>query len=113
MAAISQRTSPKLEDLSATTTMLNVTLSFENALKLSPAVEECLRQLNSYNRSDRARKRSALNLAIHLSQSRITVNEASIWARCAASVSAPAARPGRIGDSQASRRIHLNGHSTT
>ncbi len=58
--------------------MLNVTLSFEDALKLSLAVDECVRQLNSYNRSDRAGKRSALNVTIHPSKPRITVNEASI-----------------------------------
>lgn len=73
-----EKASPKLEALSPTTPMLNVTISFEDALKLSLAIDECVRQLNSYNRSDRAGKKSALNLAIHLSNSRITVNEGSL-----------------------------------
>ena len=72
------KTSPKLEALSPATPMLNVTLSFEDALKLSLAIDECVRRLNSYNRADRAGKKSALNLAIHLSKSRITVNEGSL-----------------------------------
>ena len=69
------RTSPQLNTLSPQTKMLNIEISFEEALKLHLAVEECIRRLNSYNRSTTAGKRSALNIAIHLSKNRITVNE--------------------------------------
>lgn len=58
--------------------MLNIVLSFEEALKLSLAIDECIRQLNAYDRATREGKASALNLAIHLSKSRITVNEGKI-----------------------------------
>jgi hypothetical protein len=73
-------TSPNFNELSATTPMLNVTISFEEALKLNLAIGECIRKLNSYKRSTTTGKRSALNLAIHLakgrrSTGRITINE--------------------------------------
>lgn len=69
------RTSPKREALSPTTSVLNVTLTFEDALKLSLAINECVRKLNSYKRSTTEGKRTALNIAIHLDKDRITVNE--------------------------------------
>jgi len=71
-------TSPKLSAFSPKTPMLNVFMSFEEALKLSLAVQECVRKLNSYNRSTIAGKRSGLNVAVHLQTSRITVNEAKL-----------------------------------
>lgn len=55
--------------------MLNVTLSFEDALKLNLAIDECVRKLNSYKRSTTEGRRTALNLAIHLNKNRVTVNE--------------------------------------
>lgn len=70
--------SPKQESLSAGTKILNVTMSFEDALKLHLAVGECLSKLNSYNRSTKAGKSSALNLAIHLDKSRVSVNEGKL-----------------------------------
>ena len=70
-------TSPKISELSADTAMLNLTVGFEEALKLHLAIGECVRQLNKYKRSTTAGKRTALNLAIHLSKGRITVNETS------------------------------------
>lgn len=72
------RTSPKLQNLSPTTKVLNVEVGFEEALKLHLAIEECIRKLNSYKRSTTAGKRSALNLAIHLSKGRLTINEAKL-----------------------------------
>ena len=68
-------TSPSIPELSADTPMLNVTVSFEEALKLHLAIGECIRKLNSYKRSTTAGKRTALNLAIHLGKHRITINE--------------------------------------
>lgn len=68
---------PDVTKLSADTPMLNVSVTFEDALKLHLAIGECIRKLNSYNRSTAAGKRSALNLAIHLHKSQITVNETS------------------------------------
>lgn len=67
-------TSPQLDKLSSSTVILNITVSFEDALKLSLAIDECVRRLNSYNRARSEGKRSALNLAIHLTKSRLTVN---------------------------------------
>ena len=72
------RLSPKLESLGPETKVLNITLSFEDALKLNLAIDECVRKLNSYKRSTAAGKRSALNLAVHLDQARITINEGKL-----------------------------------
>jgi len=70
--------SPKLDDMSPSTRVLNVTLSFEDALKLNLAIDECVRRLNSYNRSTRAGKHAALNVAIHLDKGRLTINESKL-----------------------------------
>jgi hypothetical protein len=72
------RTSPAVGALSPHTKMLNIEIDFEEALKLHLAIGECIRKLNSYNRSTRAGKRTALNLAIHLSKGRVTINEAKL-----------------------------------
>jgi hypothetical protein len=56
----------------------NIEIAFEEALKLNLAIDECVRKLNSYKRSTTAGKRSSLNLAIHLSQGVITINEAKL-----------------------------------
>ena len=69
------KTSPQLSTLSSDTKVLNVYLSFEDALKLSLAVSECVRKINSYKHSTSAGKRAALNLTLHLDKGRITVNE--------------------------------------
>jgi hypothetical protein len=68
-------TSPSLAELSSDTPMLNITVPFEEALKLHLAIGECIRKLNSYKRSTTVGKRTALNLAIHLEKQRITINE--------------------------------------
>jgi len=71
-------TSPELSGLSPKTPMLNVWVSFEEALKFSLAIQECVRKLNTYNRSTRAGKRTGLNIAVHLQKRRITVNETNV-----------------------------------
>lgn len=56
------RTLPPLAALSPKTQVLNIEVRFEEALKLHLAIGECIRKLNSYNRSTTAGKRTALNL---------------------------------------------------
>src|SRR4051812_42709113 len=68
-------TSPALSQLCATTSMLNLTIPFEEALKLHLAIGECIRKLNTYKRSTTIGRRTALNLAIHLTKGRVTVTE--------------------------------------
>jgi hypothetical protein len=53
--------------------VLNIQVTFEEALKLHLAIGECLSSLNKVNRSTRAGKKTALNLAVHLTKKRITV----------------------------------------
>ncbi|MGB8887989.1 MAG: hypothetical protein WCC87_14760 [Candidatus Korobacteraceae bacterium] len=69
------RTSPEVAKLSPDTKMLNLEIGFEEALKLHLAIGECISKLNQYNRARSTGRRTALNLAIHLNKSRITVNE--------------------------------------
>ena len=71
-------TSPKLANLSPQTPMLNVWMSFEEALKFSLAVQECVRKLNSYHRGTKAGRQTGLNMALHLQRHRITVNETTV-----------------------------------
>lgn len=78
------RTSPGVESLSSATRVLNIEIGFEEALKLHLAIGECIRKLNSYKRSTRAGKRTALNLAVHVLKGRLTVNEARLPERGAA-----------------------------
>jgi hypothetical protein len=75
------RTSPRIEALSPNTQILNIEIGFEEALKLHLAIGECIRKLNSYKRSTSAGRRTALNLAIHLSKGRVTINEARLPAK--------------------------------
>ena len=55
--------------------IINVIVSFPEALKLKLAIEECLRRLNKYNLSTKAGKRAALNVAIHVHADRIAILE--------------------------------------
>ena len=68
-------TSSKRVALTSETKILNVMMTFEEALKLNLAVDECIRKLNSYKRSTKSGKSACLNLAIHLEAGRVTVNE--------------------------------------
>lgn len=71
-------TSPKRDLISGKTKILNVKITFEEALKLNLAIDECLRKLNSYKRSTKAGKMMGLNLAIHMDVSTVSVNEEKI-----------------------------------
>lgn len=65
-------------ELTADTRCINVVVSFEEALKLGLAVDECVRQLGRYNRSKTEGKRTALMLVIHLDKKRIRVLEGRV-----------------------------------
>lgn len=79
------RTSPKMDTLSPATQVLNIEIDFTEALKLHLAIGECIRKLNAYNRSTKMGKRTALNVAVHISKGRITINETRAQAAKAAS----------------------------
>jgi len=71
-------TKPPRTALTNATKIINVHLSFEDALKLNLAIDECVRRLNRYNKAKKAGKRVALNVAIHLDQSRISIHEGKL-----------------------------------
>ncbi|MDO8355520.1 MAG: hypothetical protein Q7U76_03925 [Nitrospirota bacterium] len=56
----------------------NVTISFEEALKLSLGLGQLLGRLNSYNRATTKGKKSAVNICLWPGSKRITINEGSI-----------------------------------
>jgi hypothetical protein len=72
------RTLPDVSTLSPATKVLNVEITFEEVLKLHLAMGECISNLNTYNRSTTEGKRTALNLAIHLDGSRVTINRRNL-----------------------------------
>lgn len=57
---------------------LNITISFEEALKLQIGLVQILGQLNGYNRSTVAGRRSAVNLCLYPEVGRITINEGQV-----------------------------------
>lgn len=54
---------------------INIEMSFEEAMKLSLAIQSCLMQLNRYNRSTTAGREMGLLLSILTSTGTITVIE--------------------------------------
>jgi Iap family predicted aminopeptidase len=64
--------------ITADKTTINFTISFEEALKLSLAVDECVRKLNSYNRATNRGKNAALAVVIHLDKRRIRISEGKV-----------------------------------
>lgn len=59
-------------------TAVNITISFEEALKLHVGLIEILGKLNTYNRATTAGRRSAVNLCLFPSKNRITINEGRV-----------------------------------
>lgn len=70
--------SPDRSELTSKTKILNVVVSFEDALKLNLALDECIRKINRYKRSTTAGKRAAVNICLHLNSSRIAVSEGKL-----------------------------------
>ena len=68
--------SPALPE--ATPKAINVTLSFEEALKLHLSLGQLLGHLNGYNRSTSDGKRMAVNLCVYTKQQTIAVVEGKI-----------------------------------
>lgn len=54
---------------------MNITISFEDAMRLHLSLGQALAKLNSYNRSTKAGKASAVNICLSTDTNRMTVNE--------------------------------------
>ncbi len=67
--------SPKTENITAKTKVMNIVIGFDEALKLNLALDECIRKINKYKRTTKTGKRAAANLVIHLQKNRIDVAE--------------------------------------
>jgi hypothetical protein len=57
---------------------VNIHISFEEAMRLHLGLGQALAKLNSYDRSTKAGKRSAVNLCLFTQEKRITVNEGKV-----------------------------------
>jgi hypothetical protein len=64
--------------LSADTPALNFVVSFEEALKLNLAIDECVRKLGRYNRAKIEGKRAGLMMVVHLDKRRIRILEGKV-----------------------------------
>jgi hypothetical protein len=64
--------------LDGKTNAINLALSFEEALKLNLAIDECVRKLNSYNRATSRGKNAAMRLIVHFDKGRIRVMEGAL-----------------------------------
>ncbi|MBU1320642.1 MAG: hypothetical protein KKG33_06535 [candidate division Zixibacteria bacterium] len=69
------RYNPDKEKLSQSPKIFNVVVSFEEALKLNLALDECLRQVNKYDRRTSGGKKKGISLLIHLEKDRIRIVE--------------------------------------
>ncbi len=65
--------SPAYGALAANTKVVNVVLSFEEALKLNLAIQEAVRDLNTLHRAVKVNKLAGMKLSIHMDKNRITV----------------------------------------
>ena len=65
--------SPNLDALTSSTSVINLTLTFEEALKLNLAIDEGVRKLNAVNRSTKAGREIALKLIVYLDKKRLNV----------------------------------------
>jgi hypothetical protein len=54
---------------------INITISFEEAMRLHLGLGELLGKLNTYNRSTKAGKQSAVNLCLFPPDRSLTINE--------------------------------------
>lgn len=72
------KTSPAREALSSDTKKLNLSFSFEEAMKLGLALQAALLSLNKYNRSTTAGRRKGLNVVVHFDPGVVTLNETSV-----------------------------------
>ena len=54
---------------------INIHISFEEAMRLHLGLGQALAKLNSYDRSTKAGKQSAVNLCLYTDKQRITINE--------------------------------------
>lgn len=73
-----ERTSPPKEELAAGKQVINLVIKFEEALKLNLAIDECIRQLNEYNRKYKSGKDAALQISIHFDKNKVMVSEGKL-----------------------------------
>jgi hypothetical protein len=69
-------TSPPRARLSPETKVLNISIPFDQALRLNLALDECLRALNRLKGSTTEGKDAAVNLVVHFHVNRIAVAQA-------------------------------------
>lgn len=66
-------TSPRVGSIQPDTRVIAISLTFEEALKLNLAVDECVRKLNALNKNAKGAKDVGLGLIVYLDKGRINV----------------------------------------
>lgn len=69
-------TNPPRSKLSPETKVLNISIPFDQALRLNLALDECLRALNRLKRSTTEGKDAAVNLVVQFHHGRIAIAQA-------------------------------------
>jgi hypothetical protein len=70
-----ERISPKREEFTPETSILNVQLDLEQALKLELALSEAIRKINRYKENAIDGRKAVVNVGVHLWADRIAVSE--------------------------------------
>lgn len=73
-----ERTSPKRATLSPDTSVLNVDIDLDQALRLELALSEAIRKINRYKESAEAGRKAVVCLSVHLDLERISVSEGKL-----------------------------------
>jgi len=73
-----ERMMPPWDDVNTDTPIINIVISFEEALKLKLAIETCLIELNKYKRSAKEGMRAAINMAIAPKDTIIAIDEGKL-----------------------------------
>lgn len=70
--------SPDQAKLTSGTKVINLVLSFEEALKLNLAVQEALSDLNKLHRAVKVNKAAGMKLIVHMNTNRLTVDRGRV-----------------------------------
>lgn len=67
------------EDAAEKIKVLNLSLTFEDALKIHLGIGQALAKLNSYDRATKAGKQTCVKLVLYLGINRLRVLEGKLW----------------------------------
>lgn len=69
---------PAFGEIERRTKVINICISFEEALKLNLAISESLRKLNSYNRGTNEGRKKAMKMTVAIDNNNIMIGECNL-----------------------------------